>query len=118
MEHETFWTLLQSAAHWQFELFLMFLFDVVIGLVLYPFFKRAVLHHKTDDVKIDELEEKVDELQAKYDKLLSCLLNGTLSIPPPEYVGTHRDNGVGRTMLDPDPIVDAFEHDLIEKNPR
>jgi hypothetical protein len=40
-EHaETFWTLLGNAAHWQFELFLMILFDVVIGAIAWPFVKR------------------------------------------------------------------------------
>ena len=29
--HETFWTLLRDKAHWEFEIFLMFLFDGVLG---------------------------------------------------------------------------------------
>lgn len=65
MEQETFWTLLSNAAHWEFELFLMFLFDVVIGLILFPFFKKWILHHKTDDQKLDEVREQVQVLQKK-----------------------------------------------------
>lgn len=69
MEQETFWTLLANAAHWEFELFLMFLFDVVIGLILFPFFKRWVLHHKTDDQKIDELQSQFQALQERVKEL-------------------------------------------------
>ncbi|MBX4181540.1 hypothetical protein KW807_01600 [Candidatus Parcubacteria bacterium] len=62
MEHETFLTLLQDKAHWEFELFLIFLFDVVIGLILWPSIKKFIIHHKTDDERIAELESKVKEL--------------------------------------------------------
>ncbi len=48
-QHETFWTLLGNAAHWQFELFLMFLFDVVIGLILWPFVSKHIKHHFISD---------------------------------------------------------------------
>lgn len=64
--HETFWDLLRDPAHWQF---LMFLFDVVIGLILFPFFKKWVLHHKTDDQKLDEVQEQVRTLQRKIKRL-------------------------------------------------
>lgn len=63
MSSETFWTLLSDLPHWEFELFLMFLFDVVIGLILYPCFTRFVLHHKSDDSKTAELERQVAELR-------------------------------------------------------
>ncbi len=46
MEHESFWTLFKSASHWEFELFLMLLFDVVIGAVLWPFIRRHLKQHK------------------------------------------------------------------------
>jgi len=48
-EQETFWTLLTNAAHWYFELFLMFLFDVVIGLAVWPFVRKHWKHHVTRD---------------------------------------------------------------------
>lgn len=63
MEHETFWTLLKDAAHWEFELFLMFLFDVVLGILVWPRIKRALRHHKSDDDKLDTLEDRVKELE-------------------------------------------------------
>ena len=63
MEHETFWTLLQDPAHWQFELFLIFLFDVVIGLLIWPALKRAFRHHQEDDNKLEELEKRVKSLE-------------------------------------------------------
>ena len=62
MEHETFWTLLTDKAHWEFEIFLIFIFDVVIGLLIWPWVSKFIIHHKSDDEKIGELERKVDEL--------------------------------------------------------
>ena len=46
---ETFWTLLQNAAHWEFELFLMVVFDGVIGMLCWPFIKKHVIHHLERD---------------------------------------------------------------------
>jgi hypothetical protein len=46
---ETFWTLLRDRAHWEFELFLMLLFDVAIGAVAWPFVKRHWDHHVARD---------------------------------------------------------------------
>lgn len=50
----------------------MFLFDVVIGLILFPFFKKWILHHKTDDQKLDEVREQVKLLK----KQLRSMRNG------------------------------------------
>jgi len=46
---ETFWTLLHDKAHWEFEGFLMLLFDVIIGAILWPFFKKHWQHHLDSD---------------------------------------------------------------------
>jgi hypothetical protein len=62
MTEETFWTLLKDPAHWQFEIFLIIIFDVFIGLLLWPSFSKFILHHKSDDERIAELERKVSEL--------------------------------------------------------
>lgn len=62
MEQETFWTLLGNAAHWEFELFLMFIFDVVIGIVIWPRLQQAMTHHESDDSKIEALEKEVKRL--------------------------------------------------------
>ena len=48
-EEETFWTLFRSAAHWEFELFLMLVFDVVLGAAVWPFVKRHWQHHVGHD---------------------------------------------------------------------
>jgi hypothetical protein len=64
MEHETFWTLLKDAAHWEFELFLILLFDGLIGALLWPRLKRWTKHHKSDDDKLDDLEENLNEIRA------------------------------------------------------
>ena len=62
MEQETFWTLLGDSAHWEFELFLIFLFDVLIGLLIWPWIKKFIIHHKSDDERIAELERRIDNL--------------------------------------------------------
>jgi hypothetical protein len=69
MGHETFWSLLQDPAHWAFELFLMFLFDVVIGAILWPRLKKWKSHHNSDDHKIEVLERQVKELQEQVKSL-------------------------------------------------
>ncbi|KKU50130.1 MAG: hypothetical protein UY47_C0004G0011 [Parcubacteria group bacterium GW2011_GWB1_49_7] len=62
METETFWTLFTDLAHWEFELFLILLFDVLVGLLLWPWIRKFILHHKSDDERIAELERKVEEI--------------------------------------------------------
>jgi hypothetical protein len=47
--HETFWTLLRDAAHWEFEIFLMILFDMIIGGLAWPFLKKHWKHHAERD---------------------------------------------------------------------
>ena len=65
MEHETFFTLLKDPAHWQFELFLIFLFDVLIGALIWPWIKKFSKHHKEDDDKLHELEKRIEVLEKK-----------------------------------------------------
>ena len=42
---ETFWTLLRDPAHWEFEMFLMLLFDGLIFGLLFPFVRVHWRHH-------------------------------------------------------------------------
>lgn len=42
---ETFWTLLHDKAHWEFEMFLMLLFDGLIFGLAWPFICKHVGHH-------------------------------------------------------------------------
>ena len=65
MEQETFFTLLRDPAHWQFELLLIFIFDVLIGVLIWPWFRKFIIHHKSDDERIDELERKIEELNKR-----------------------------------------------------
>ena len=47
--NESFWTLLRSAAHWEFEFFLMIVFDGLILGALWPFLRKHYLHHIARD---------------------------------------------------------------------
>lgn len=60
---ETFWTLLSDPAHWQFEVFLIILFDVIIGALIWPQVKKFITHHKSDDERIADLEREVRKLR-------------------------------------------------------
>lgn len=51
---ETFWTLLHNKAHWEFEIFLMVIFDLLLGGILWPLFKRHWDHH----IERDEFENR------------------------------------------------------------
>ena len=70
MEHETFWTLVKDVSHWEFELFLMFIFDGVIGLILFPCFKKWIRHHKKDDKNTADLQAEVNLLKEQVKLLL------------------------------------------------
>ena len=65
MEQETFWTLLADPAHWGFELFLMALFDGLIGVIIWPRVKRFFKHHKNDDDRLAEMEQRLRELEGR-----------------------------------------------------
>ena len=65
MERETFWTLLGDLPHWEFELFVIFVFDVLIGVILWPRIKKFAKHHKSDDEKLDDLEKRLETLEKK-----------------------------------------------------
>jgi hypothetical protein len=68
MDHETFLSLLKDSAHWEFEIFLMILFDGVIGAVLWgmilrPLWNKWFKHHKEDDGKLSDLERRLKVLE-------------------------------------------------------
>jgi len=56
MIDETFWTLLRDRAHWEFELFLMALFDGLVGAALWPLIRKHWNHH----IARDKREKFVD----------------------------------------------------------
>ena len=45
MEQETFWSLLHNKAHIELELFLMIVFDGIVGALLWPWLKKHLNHH-------------------------------------------------------------------------
>jgi hypothetical protein len=63
MEQETFWTLIRDLPHWEFEIFLILIFDGVIGVLIWPNIKKMFRHHTEDDDKITELEERIKTLE-------------------------------------------------------
>jgi hypothetical protein len=63
MDHETFFQLVRDPAHWELELFIMLIFDVLIGAVLWPKLKKFRKHHQSDDDRVATLEKKVSRLE-------------------------------------------------------
>jgi len=53
---ETFWTLLHDAAHWEFEIFLMVVFDGIIGYLGFKLFWPFIRKHWKHHVERDERE--------------------------------------------------------------
>jgi hypothetical protein len=51
MEHETFFSLLTCPAHWMFEVFSTLVFDLIIGVLLWPVIRKHWLHHIERDKK-------------------------------------------------------------------
>jgi hypothetical protein len=62
---ETFWELLTDPAHWYFEFLLIIIFDVIVGLLIWPFVNKALLHHKSDHERLEDLEREVDMLKSR-----------------------------------------------------
>jgi hypothetical protein len=60
---ETFFDLLKDPAHWEFEIFLMVIFDVIIGFFIWPFVQKALIHHKSDHERLEDLEREVKNLK-------------------------------------------------------
>jgi len=65
MGNETFWTLITDSAHWEFEVFLIILFDIIIGALIWPRVKRFFKHHKSDDEILKELNSRISALEDK-----------------------------------------------------
>ena len=62
---ETFFDLVKDPAHWEFEILLIIIFDVIIGLVIWPFIQKALVHHKSDHERLEDLEREVKELKER-----------------------------------------------------
>lgn len=56
-EHETFLSLLRDPAHWAFELFLIALFDGLIGLLIWPFLCVHFKKHSKKECVTPSVEE-------------------------------------------------------------
>jgi hypothetical protein len=61
--HETFWDLIKDPAHWMFEIVLIFIFDGLIGLIIWPQIKKRLVHHRSDDQKLEELQKQMKAVQ-------------------------------------------------------
>ena len=67
---ETFFDLLRDPAHWEFEIFLIIVFDVIIGVVIWPFIQKGLSHHKSDHERLEDLEKELKNIKDKYLKIL------------------------------------------------
>jgi len=100
-EPETFWTLFMDPNHWLFELFLMVLFDGIIGALAWPFLRKHWSHHKARDEKegVDKqqraargwgLFNEQDEVTKEYvDKQRACSCDIYDSYPRKPLGGYH-----------------------------
>jgi len=55
---ETFWDLFYSLPHWEFEIMLMILFDIIIGYFIWGAIKRHI--HKDDKKLEDIIREEIE----------------------------------------------------------
>ena len=62
---ESFFDLLKDPAHWEFEIFLMVIFDVLLGAIIWPFIRKGFIHHKSDHERLEDLERIVASLKEK-----------------------------------------------------
>lgn len=60
-ETETFWTLLGDPAHWAFELFLMLIFDVIIGYLGFKVLWPRIKDHFHSDLEHAEHGHEPDQ---------------------------------------------------------
>jgi len=60
---ESFFDLVRDPAHWEFEMLLIVIFDVIIGLIIWPFIQKALVHHKSDHERLEDLEQEVRNLK-------------------------------------------------------
>jgi len=59
--HETFWTLLHDPAHWEFEIFLMVVFDGLLGALLFPWVKRWIKRTREEAVRREHEKHGIRE---------------------------------------------------------
>ncbi len=62
---ESFLDLLKDPAHWEFEIFLILIFDVLLGAIIWPFARGGLRHHKSDHERLEDLEREVKMLKEK-----------------------------------------------------
>lgn len=89
---ESFWSLLRDPAHWYFELFLMLLFDVLIGAIAWPIIRRhihrdvdAAEEHEHDQIdllyeEIADLRQHIGVLEGDEEAILTEVREGRKSI--------------------------------------
>jgi len=84
---ETFWVLFKSLPHWEFEIFLMIVFDVVIGYFIWGAIKRHI--HKDDkkleDIIREEVDNRFEELVTHMHEDLVVLMNDDDKVDHSDY---------------------------------
>jgi hypothetical protein len=69
-ESETFWSLLHDPAHWTFEVFLMVVFDGLIGALLWPHIKRWLKqHHHQEEAEHGEQQRAIEDLRERIERM-------------------------------------------------
>ena len=85
IESETFRSLLCDRAHWEFELFLMLLFDGIVGCILYPFalkhWKHHVMHDRHDSEKEWAAADGMRLCRVQWDELAKDITPGGMRTP-------------------------------------
>jgi hypothetical protein len=61
---ETFWTLLRDPAHWEFEIFLMVVFDGLLGALLFPAVRRWIRQIRRQAVEEEHEKHGITESHA------------------------------------------------------
>lgn len=68
MENDTFLNLLTSRAHWEFEILLIFIFDVLIGLLIWPWLRHLYHDHQLFHMKTYKVSKK--EMIAEHKRII------------------------------------------------
>lgn len=91
---ETFWTLLRDPAHWEFELFLMLVFDGLIVGLLWPFARLHWRHHISRDRRDEDAR-----LKALVPQCPTVKYRWSIGVAPPRMMWYDRFGDVSTDLV-------------------